>query len=58
MSPGPIPSSAIKRFCEDEELDALESEALHYVIRTVDNHERARAAAKLQDERTKNKVRR
>lgn len=59
MSPGPIPPSKIKQYCEDEELDPLESEALFYVIRTVDRHERARAAQQMRDEQNKkSKVRR
>lgn len=59
MSSGPIPVSAIKRFCEDEELDPLESEALTWIVRTVDAHQRKKADEKIQKEQnTKAKVRR
>jgi len=62
MSSGPIPSSAIKRFCEDEDLDPLESEALHYIIRSVDSHQRKKADERQQQEQkerdAKAKVRR
>lgn len=58
MSLGPIPNSAINKWCVDEELDPLESEAFHYVIRTIDNHQRTRAAEKMEKEQAKSKFKR
>lgn len=59
MSLGPIPHKAIRAWCEEHEFDPLEAEAFHYVIRTVDNHERAATQQKQQEEqdRIKNKKR-
>lgn len=58
MSAGPIPNSAIKAWCDSEELDPLEAEAFHYVIRTVDNHMRAKAAEQAEREAEKAKKQR
>lgn len=55
MSLGPIPGSAIRDWCVDHELDPLETDAFKYVIRAVDNHERAAHAQKQQDEQAKAK---
>lgn len=58
MSLGPIPNSAIQEWCVDEELDPLEADAFHYIIRTIDNHQRARAAEKMEKEHAKSKAKR
>ncbi|WP_293965969.1 hypothetical protein [Sphingomonas sp.] len=58
MSLGPIPNSAIRQWCENEELDPLETEAFQYVIRTLDNHQREKAAEKMEKEHAKSKAKR
>lgn len=57
-----IPYSAIYQFCEREELDPLETEALVYVISEVDKHQRQKFQEKVakqnKEAQAKSKVRR
>lgn len=56
MSLGPIPVSAIYQWCEREQLDPLETEALIYVIREVDNYQQKLSREKMDREQEKNKA--